>query len=230
MIGLTHPELVSDLFTAFLARHATTASTVVPLDLSYALHTVAALGNNPGILRRDPRQPESYSLLTPEEKAEAAQTLARYKVLEESCTLWLPGVNDKEEWEKDPSSTVRARQPWKLVAIVELSLLCSFCPADPPASPRFSTRNQTEIQRPMSARKSLVESISVETQAARSVSESPLPPMPEMSNLNLDSSSSIPPPVPPKDLPATPTMNEGCGTRGETWMGAGAGGARTRLH
>lgn len=111
MLALTHPELVRSLVSSFLARHPAFSATVVPLDLSYALNMAATLAQNPKILLRNPRQQESYSILTTEEKELAAKTLGEWKTLEESCTLWLPGVNEKEEWEKDPA--VRARQPWK---------------------------------------------------------------------------------------------------------------------
>ncbi|ORY58330.1 Alpha/Beta hydrolase protein [Leucosporidium creatinivorum] len=191
MLALTRPDLVLSLFTSFLARHPIFSSTVVPLDLSYALNMSATLARNPKILLRNPRLQESYSILSTEEKDLSAKTIGEWKKLEESCTLWLPGVNEKEEWEKDPK--VRPRQPWK-----------------------FSTRNQN-VSRPISARKSLVESITVETQASK-WEESALPPIPipdeALRNLHLnqqrrESDSTPPPPVPPKDFE---TDSPSCGS------------------
>lgn len=111
MLALTHSKLVSSLFTSFLSRRGSFSSTVVPLDLHHALQVASDLGDNPRILQRNPRQAESYSLLSPEERDTATRTLQEYARLEGMCQLDLPGTKEKEAWEQDP--LVRPRQPWK---------------------------------------------------------------------------------------------------------------------
>lgn len=88
---------------------------------------------------------------------------------------------------------------------------------------RFSTRNQN-VSRPRSTRQSLVESITVETQASK-WEESALPPIPipdeALRNLHLnqqrrESDSTSPPPVPPKD------DSPSCGST--QWFSSAVGG------
>lgn len=114
----THAEEVTTYLVDFLLRQAASQSstphTVIPLDLNYALSMAAQLGQNDGILRRNPRDPESYSLLTSEHKAAKAAHIEMLRKAASECRLRIPGAKDKETWEQEADpATVRPKRRWR---------------------------------------------------------------------------------------------------------------------
>lgn len=110
MVALTHSKLVSDLLASFLSQQTSFSSTVVPLDLPYALQVAADLSGNPRIVNRNPRHAESFCLLSTEQREIATKTLEEYGRLEKMCTLQLPGIHEPESWDQDTSTR---RQRWR---------------------------------------------------------------------------------------------------------------------
>jgi hypothetical protein len=146
MLHLTHSKEVTDRFFMFLERHSINPTPiVVPLDLLYAMQTIARLGQNDKVLLRNFHKPESYSLVDETEKARGDHLLADYIERQKACKLDLAVF-----WEKDPWEPVQANisglprsRPWK-----------------------YSERN-SDTQRVPAPRGSIVNEVHVEVQAAK---------------------------------------------------------------
>lgn len=115
----THAEQVSTLLVNFLLRQAASTSFVQdeimkPLDLGYALSMVAKLADNGRVLTRNPRDTESYSVLSPEAKASRIAHIEVLRKASSECRLRIPGSKDLETWELVAQpTTARPRRRWR---------------------------------------------------------------------------------------------------------------------
>ena len=117
MMWLSHAEQVTAHLTDFLLRQAPShpsPNTLQPLDLGYALSTLARLTGEDRILIRNPHDTESYSALSNEDKAARAAHLEVLKKSASECRLRIPGAEDLETWEIEAQpATARPRRRWR---------------------------------------------------------------------------------------------------------------------
>lgn len=117
MLWATHADSVTSRLANFLSRQLEAnppTNTVIPLDLRYALSVAAELGENPRIGLRNPRDPESYSTRSAEEKAKRAEKIEELKKSAAECKLRIPGSNDPETWVLEAAPpTARPKRRWR---------------------------------------------------------------------------------------------------------------------
>ncbi|GAA6034971.1 hypothetical protein JCM8097_002120 [Rhodosporidiobolus ruineniae] len=115
LVYYTHAdEVLSDL-TSFFARHTpSTPPAFSSPDFGSALRACAEMTSDPKLLLRNPRRAESFSVLTKEERDEAAEDLERihrYEAAWRSKPL-PPGAEGGEPWDEELAGRV-ARSRWR---------------------------------------------------------------------------------------------------------------------
>lgn len=133
LLAVTHASDVISLMRPFLERHTPSSlPPYVPIDSHSALRTVAKIAGDPKIANRNPHNPESFSMVTAEERAQAAKNLEEMERVEQTCELDLPMRFEREDWEplrpgEDPEHDTRWTyvSPFPLQSILPRSP-CSF--------------------------------------------------------------------------------------------------------
>lgn len=117
MLWTTHADAVTARLATFLTRQldaSPPANTVIPLDLRYALSFAAKLAENPRVKLRNPRDPESYSARSAEEKVKRAKKIEELKKSAAECKLRIPGASDPETWVLEAAPpTARPKRRWR---------------------------------------------------------------------------------------------------------------------
>ena len=91
------PEAVSEAVTQFFEQTAgSLEAPASPPDFERALDTLSALSHEPGVRERDPRNPQSFTALTPEEVEAQRQALQRVTAAEE---LWCAQHEAPDPWD-----------------------------------------------------------------------------------------------------------------------------------
>ncbi|GAA6006125.1 hypothetical protein JCM10207_000531 [Rhodosporidiobolus poonsookiae] len=139
---LSEAEPALSHMTSFLSRH--TPSSPLPIhspDFALALRTCSEMAQNPKILVRNPRNPESYSALSTEEREKCAVDLAkmaRYEA-EWSARPLADGAEGLEPWQ-DASAGRIPRQRWRW------SRRNDAPSSSPRASQRYSIASEVAVQ------------------------------------------------------------------------------------
>ncbi|GAA5875280.1 hypothetical protein JCM8547_006887 [Rhodosporidiobolus lusitaniae] len=112
----THADETLSHLVSFLSRHPSPDSSApASPDLQKALRTCASISSSgKNVLLRNPRNPESYSVMSVEEKDESAKDIERMKIFERE---WLgkplaPGAEGGEPWDEGFWGRV-ARPRWR---------------------------------------------------------------------------------------------------------------------
>ncbi|GAA6029982.1 hypothetical protein JCM8097_009200 [Rhodosporidiobolus ruineniae] len=99
-VSVTHIPAVIAHMRSFLSRRPSTPAPFLPLNNPSALQRAGNLFNAPFLAVRNPHDPESFSLVTPEELDRGQQRLNKMLQQEKTCTVPLPMCFEKQDWEE----------------------------------------------------------------------------------------------------------------------------------
>ncbi|GAA6015580.1 hypothetical protein JCM10207_008134 [Rhodosporidiobolus poonsookiae] len=100
LLAISHAPAVIAHMQAFLSRNIADKPGFLPFDMHRALNTAASMLGNPKIALRNPRNPNSFSLVTPEELVAGQTRLDLMLRQEVECDVPLPMVHEKNDWEE----------------------------------------------------------------------------------------------------------------------------------
>ncbi|SCV72436.1 BQ2448_3973 [Microbotryum intermedium] len=119
MIFLTHAAETTTLLRSFLTRHTssvygtdfvvTASSPPATVNYDRALLRAAKLSNNSLIKRREPRIPDSFSLVSVTVKDESTRQIDRLQKRAGVLRFVIPGMDDPEPWEANYAQ----KRPWR---------------------------------------------------------------------------------------------------------------------
>lgn len=100
LLAVTHVESILPRLRDFLNDHRHLAHPDAPFDPSAALDRAARVAHDPGIANRDPRFPDSFSLLGAEERRSNRMLWDKVMARQGTCELDLPMCFDLNDWEE----------------------------------------------------------------------------------------------------------------------------------
>ncbi|GAA5850712.1 hypothetical protein JCM8547_009065 [Rhodosporidiobolus lusitaniae] len=97
---ISHAPAVIAHMQSFLSRRPRNVLPFLPIDFQSALSRAASIAGRTEIGKRDPRRPDSFSLVTPEEWKIGRERLLDYMRQETECEVPLPMCFEKNDWEE----------------------------------------------------------------------------------------------------------------------------------
>ncbi|GAA5903034.1 hypothetical protein JCM6882_009674 [Rhodosporidiobolus microsporus] len=169
LLAISHTPAVIAHMRSFLSRHSSSPPSIPSLDAYSALQKAAGYANDPSIARRNPRHPDSFSLVTAEELETGRAELERAAKIEKEFRIPLPMCFEKDDWEEGADQ--QRRFTW-------------------------STREEylQRIQGPRPLSNLSIQGISVEVEEEEVSARKPVPASADEEGTAAD----LPPPVPPK--------------------------------
>ncbi|KDE08591.1 hypothetical protein MVLG_01055 [Microbotryum lychnidis-dioicae p1A1 Lamole] len=119
MLYLTHAEEATTLLRSFLTRHTSSvygtdfvvsaSSPPAAVNFDRALLRAAKLSSNSRVKRREPRIPDSFSLVSATAKDESTRQIDRLQKRAQALRFVIPGTEDPEPWDANYTQ----KRPWK---------------------------------------------------------------------------------------------------------------------
>ncbi|GAA5864626.1 hypothetical protein JCM3774_006019 [Rhodotorula dairenensis] len=110
LLAVTHVESVLPRVTDFLGDYRHLSQPDASFDPAEALQRAARIARDPGIANRDPRFPDSFSLLSPEERRSNRTFWDKMVRRQNKCALDLPMCFEPNDWEEGGDDLYRR---WK---------------------------------------------------------------------------------------------------------------------
>ncbi|GAA5871754.1 hypothetical protein JCM8547_008133 [Rhodosporidiobolus lusitaniae] len=173
LLSFTHASLVTSYMRPFLARNTPSPypSLTSPSSLT-ALSIASKIAEDPKVALRNPHHPDSFSLLSNEEREYGRKKLEEMEGVERNCELVLPMCGEKDDWELGEDEEGEGDRRWTWSTRESYALP----PLSPLSHPRSSLSNQgagpSSGSRPLSTF-SLQDSVVVQVESSEQTSETP---------------------------------------------------------
>lgn len=109
LVAITHVKSTMPRVRSFLDAYRHLSSAPSALDCTAALARAAQIARNPDVAKRDPRLPDSFSLLSDDERRANKARWDEMMRRQAECQVVLPMCFEKDDWEEGAETQRR----WK---------------------------------------------------------------------------------------------------------------------